>query len=269
MKYFFTKYNSSIGYYFNNIINNEDEVFYNDVNVSNYYDIYNNLKYINPDVVIHSLPFDNIDDCNIDFNNSYKLNIIGTQNVVDACKILNIKLIFISSSKVFNGSKRGLYNIDDVIDPKSFYGYTYAISENYIKELKNYFIVRIDSLFGIKEKDFINEIIDSNKDIVIERNQLISLAYSKDVASLIYELSKTNKYGYYHVHNRGYTTWYNLAKYILKINNKDNKVNLLDKSIYENYQMDNSSIYKNNFNDLPEWMDAVNRYNEEIKLTRK
>ncbi len=55
-----------------------------------------------------------------EISRSIELNIIGTANIVRACKMLNIKLIYLSTSYVYPG-KKGNYKETDPLLPSNNY----------------------------------------------------------------------------------------------------------------------------------------------------
>jgi dTDP-4-dehydrorhamnose reductase len=88
-----------------------------EMNVSNLWEIEDEIKHHNPDVFIHAAAYtrpmhkhqDNPDK-------SIQANIIGTSNVVLACMKHNIKLVYISTDYVYPGTD-GDYNEDDALSP--------------------------------------------------------------------------------------------------------------------------------------------------------
>ena len=57
------------------------------------------------------------------FQRVLSLNIIGTSNIVRACKIFNIKLIYFSTSYVYPGIKGG-YKETDALLPSNNYAWS-------------------------------------------------------------------------------------------------------------------------------------------------
>ncbi|MBP7842730.1 SDR family oxidoreductase [Candidatus Woesebacteria bacterium] len=79
---------------------------------------------------------------------AYKVNVGGTQNIVDACKKTAKHLIHISTAYVFDGAKEDLYTEDDSLSPIEWYGFTKAEAERLITESEiNWTILRIDQPF--------------------------------------------------------------------------------------------------------------------------
>jgi len=100
----------------------------------------------NSDEVVHCAAATNVREIEKNPNNAYKVNVIGTINVIEACKKLNKKLIFISTDYVFDGNK-GNYSTDDPINPLSKYAKTKAAAELLVRTYDNSLIIRT-SFFG-------------------------------------------------------------------------------------------------------------------------
>ena len=104
--------------------------------------IKNNLKKFKPHYLMHlaglSRPM-KIHDKNI--KKSIKLNIIGTANIVRACIEKNLKLIYFSTSYVYEG-KKGRYKETDPVLPWNNYGWSKLGGECAVQMYKNSLILR-------------------------------------------------------------------------------------------------------------------------------
>lgn len=79
---------------------------------------------------------------------AYKVNVVGTQNLVKACNQTGKHLINISTSYVFDGEKEEQYTESDNPNPIEWYGKTKALAEEYIQNNANtWSIFRIDQPF--------------------------------------------------------------------------------------------------------------------------
>tara|TARA_Y100001970_G_scaffold76688_1_gene97362 strand:- start:58323 stop:59024 length:702 start_codon:yes stop_codon:yes gene_type:complete len=96
--------------------------------------------------VVHCAAATNVREIEKNPNNAYKTNVIGTINVIEVCKKLNKKLIFISTDYVFDGNK-GNYSINDLINPLSKYAKTKAAAELLVRTYDNSLVIRT-SFFG-------------------------------------------------------------------------------------------------------------------------
>ena len=77
-----------------------------------------------------------------DISKSIDLNIIGTCNIVKACKKNNIKLIYFSTGYVYEGT-RGNYSEIDSVKPFNNYGLSKLGGEAAVRMYKNSLILRI------------------------------------------------------------------------------------------------------------------------------
>ena len=110
------------------------------------------LKKLHPDFVIISNALTNVDLCETNPSLAESINVNGTKNIVDGCKLVNSKLIFISTSAVFDGKKLE-YSENDEPKPKSIYGLTKFQGEKIIRESNlPFLILRTDQPYCWKEK---------------------------------------------------------------------------------------------------------------------
>ena len=67
---------------------------------------------------------------------AFKINVGGTKNVVDACKVSNKKLLYISTDFVFDGTKEPPYKYkeDDEPNPVNWYAMTKYKGEEVIQQ---------------------------------------------------------------------------------------------------------------------------------------
>ena len=96
--------------------------------VTSYYQIKQKLLNFEGDIVMHAAAYTNIRQVQKDPIKAIDINILGTINLVKACKNLNKKLIYISTDHVFDGSK-GSYDPSDAIKPISYYAKSKASAE--------------------------------------------------------------------------------------------------------------------------------------------
>ena len=116
-----------------------------------------------PEVVFHCAAWTNVENAEDCKEQCYKVNVEGTKNIVNACRNIDCKLIYISTDYVFDGEKDGLYEINDFTNPKNVYGKSKVAGENFVRSYEKSFIVRTSWLFGINGKNFINTMLKLSK----------------------------------------------------------------------------------------------------------
>ena len=112
-------------------------------NILNIRSIENCIKKFKPKTIIHTAALSrpmNVHETNI--SKSIDLNIIGTANIVKACKKHNIKIIYFSTGYVYEG-KKGNYVESDPVKPFNNYGLSKLGGECAVRMYKNSLTLRI------------------------------------------------------------------------------------------------------------------------------
>ena len=99
---------------------------------------------------------------------AYRVNVIGTKNIVEMAKSYQKKLILVSTAYVFDGQKEELYSEEDETHPIEWYGQTKRWAEEVLIEsdLQDWVILRIDQPFAAKAQtkpDIVQKIIGGIK----------------------------------------------------------------------------------------------------------
>lgn len=156
---------------------------------------------------------------------AFKVNGEAVQYLAKACHNSNTILIHISTDYVFDGNNKEPYIETDKTNPINQYGKSKLVGEKEIKtHLKKYFIIRTSWLYSEYGSNFVKTMLQLSKErkhIDVVNNQIGCPTYSRDLASAILIIIKTNsnKFGTYHYCNSGETSWYKLAKEIFEIKN--------------------------------------------------
>ena len=125
----------------------------NELNILKVNSIIRYLKKIKPKYLVHLAGLSRplvLHEKNLE--KSISLNIIGTSNIVIACKKLNVKLIYFSSSYVYPGTK-GNYKETDALLPINNYAWSKLGAECAVQMYKNSLILRV----SMTEKPFIHK----------------------------------------------------------------------------------------------------------------
>ena len=183
---------------------------------------------INPDVVINSAAYTDVDGCEENQDIAYGVNGDGVKNLALACKEVDCPLVHVSTDYIFNGKNTRPWVEDDEIGPISVYGKSKLKGEEAILEiLDKFFIVRTAWLYGINGKNFpktMLELAKNHSEITVVYDEVGTPTYTPDLAGAISELIKTDYYGIYHITNSGSCSWCEFAKYIFEVADADVKV---------------------------------------------
>ena len=242
--------------------------------------VYAFISFKKPDAVIHCAAWTAVDAAEDEENKEkvHRVNVRGTENIANACKQNNCKMMYISTDYVFNGQGIEPWKPDcKEYAPLSVYGKTKLEGEIAVaKILKDFFIVRIAWVFGINGKNFIKTMLslsDKYDMLRVVNDQIGTPTYTFDLARLLVDIIQTDKYGYYHATNEGgYISWAVFAAEIFRQANKKTKVIPVTTAEYGiskatrpfNSRLDKSKLIENGFEPLPTWQDAIVRYLKEL-----
>jgi dTDP-4-dehydrorhamnose reductase len=162
-----------------------------------------------PDFVFHLAALTDVDYCELEPEEAFQTNTIGTQIISLACQKVAIPLTYVSTISVFDGTKPDSYTEFDIPNPQSWYSRSKYEGEKIVASLlQNYFIVRAGWMFGggVKDKKFVAKIIElarSRSELKIVDDKLGSPTYTRDFSRALLMLQKSNLYGLYHAVNVG------------------------------------------------------------------
>ena len=240
------------------------------------------IKRIKPDAIIHCAAWTNVDGAE-DLEKQpvvHKINAEGTQNIADAAKEIDAKMVYISTDYVFDGQGERPWEPDDkCYAPLNVYGQSKLDGELAVANtLEKYFIVRIAWVFGLNGKNFIKTMINVGKThdtVRVVNDQIGTPTYTLDLAKLLVDMIETDKYGYYHATNEGgYISWYEFCCEFYKQYGLKTKVVPVTTAEYGlsiaarpfNSRLEKKKLVEAGFEPLPTWQDAVSRYLKEAKL---
>ena len=238
------------------------------------------LMTVMPDAVIHCAAWTAVDAAEDEENRAAvkSVNADGTRNIAAACKKIGCKMMYISTDYVFDGEGTEPWQPDcKDYAPLSVYGKTKLEGELAVSELlEKYFIVRIAWVFGRNGKNFVKTMLSLSKkysEIRVVNDQIGTPTYTPDLAKLLVDMIRTDKYGYYHATNEGgYISWYDFACEIIKQAGCSAKVIPVTTAEYGlskakrpfNSRLDKSKLAEAGFELLPDWHDALKQYLSEI-----
>lgn len=190
------------------------------------------VKYIisntRPQVIIHCGGIAAVDYAELYWQETRISNVVGTRNIIDAAKMVNAKLVYISTNAVFDG-EHAPYREEDVCNPISLYGKIKKEVEDLVaKEMVNYLIVRPILLFGWPwpggRQNWATRIIQSLEQklpLKMVDDTVTQPLYVRDCASILWKLVMGNERGIYHLGGSEIMNLYDLAVLTAKAFNLD------------------------------------------------
>lgn len=185
-----------------------------------------------PDIVIDTIALASYFVCENNHELCKKLNYDTAKNIVGSCEKINAKMIFVSSSYVFNGEK-GNYSETDATNSTNEYAKSKIRAEKKVLELKDSIVIRPEPMYGFdKERNQIKagtntfeaDVKNGYPDI------LRSPVFINDVPRIILSLIEKNQKGIFHVASRKKLKWFYFLKSLASIINAEDKVIIVDNS---------------------------------------
>ena len=231
-----------------------------DLDCTNLSDVKNALQHLWPnlDAVINCAAYVRVDDAEDNPRDAFLVNAIGAKNIADACNMLDIACVYISTDYVFDGTKTCAYIETDIPNPQSIYGKTKLQGEQAI-EVSGcmYLIFRTSWVYAARGKNFVTTIIrlaKEHNEVKVVSDQIgapTSAELIADVTSLCLYLifqdkvPKKNRAGIFHLTPTGKSSWYGFAKFIMSEMKKlgdsfhTNPENIISINASENHQQAN------------------------------
>lgn len=222
-----------------------------------------------PKVILHLAAETDVDRCDRDPQYSYLVNSIGTYNMVVAAKEIGAKFVYISTSAIFNGSKKEPYEETDEPDPQNYYGRSKFLGEIMVKSILNdYVIGRVCWLFGggpKKDRKFVAKIIEqaSQKEIKVVSEKYGSPTYGKDLVLAVKKLILQNENGIFHLSNHGAPSRVQVASEIVKITNSKAEVTEVGEDFFKNAnspKRPGNESMNSRIEIMRPWQEAVKEY---------
>jgi dTDP-4-dehydrorhamnose reductase len=229
-------------------------------NITNESQITKELNLINPDVLINTAAFHNVEECEKNPFKALQINFRAPEMLASICKKRKIKFVHIST--------------DYAVNPVNFYGVSKMIGEDgVLNENKNALIVRTSGLFGVKGPhgkpngnfvDLMIKLAKEGKDIKVVNDQTFSPTYTLDLAKGIKKAISRDASGIINITNLGECTWFDLAVFV--INKAGVKASVLPQTTEESgakvARPKHSVLFPKTYCSRP-WQEAVDLYLKE------
>ena len=158
MKILITGSNGMLGHDLIDVLSDKHELILttsSSLDITDKEHVFSFIKEKNPDIVINSAAYTNVDGCEENQDTAFSVNGDGVKNLALACKKFDCVLVHISTDYVFNGENTRPWIEDDEIGPISVYGKSKLEGEIAIQEtLDKFFIIRTAWLYGINGGNF-------------------------------------------------------------------------------------------------------------------
>lgn len=241
-----------------------------DLDITNIDDVMSMVEEKKPHVIINCAAHTNVNKCESDWDNAYRINAIGARNLSIAASRVGAKLIHVSTDYVFDGEGDKPYTEFDETVPCGAYGKTKLEGEKFVRQFINrFFIVRTAWLYG-DGNNFVRTMLklsETNEEVRVVSDQFGTPTSAMELARMIHFIEPTENYGVFHATCEGSCSWADFATEIFRMAGKDTLVKYITTaeyptpakrpaySVLDNYMLRLTTSYK-----MADWKEALAEY---------
>ncbi|HAF04279.1 MAG TPA: hypothetical protein DCG89_10845, partial [Spartobacteria bacterium] len=146
------------------------------------------LGALDVDLVINAAAFTNVDLCETQREEAFRINADAPRVLAEICRDKNARLIHFSTDYVFDGEKREPYGESDEARPISVYGESKREGEKFVLQTQDrHLIVRVSWVFGPDRPSFIDAMIKRAREsdhVDAIADKISTPAYTRDIAQM-------------------------------------------------------------------------------------
>lgn len=154
--------------------------------------------------IIHCAAVTDVNFCELNRFLCEKVNVDGTENLINVAKSINAKFVYISTPMVFSG-KKGNYKETDKTEPPNYYGKTKDKAEKKTFKYKNGLVLRANPIgrrpLGA-HPSFIQWFVDmasNNRSFSLFTDVVINPVSTTTLSNILVEMIKNFKPGLFHI----------------------------------------------------------------------
>ena len=190
---------------------------------------------VKPYAIINCAAHTNVNACETDVDNAYRINAVGPRNLSIAAVETGAKLVQVSTDYVFAGNADKPYIEFDQTDPQGVYGASKLAGENFVRDFaKDYFIIRTAWLYG-EGKNFVKTMLrlsETNDKVKVVKDQIGCPTSAAELAKAICYLLPTENYGIFHGTCEGFCSWAEFTEEIFRLVGKKTQVEAITTAEY-------------------------------------
>lgn len=226
-----------------------------------------------PGLVIHLAAETDVDRCEEEPLHAYTTNAVATEYVAHACARQGVRLLYVSTAGVFDGSKSSPYVESDRPNPVNVYGRAKLAGEHAVQQLRDYLIVRAGWMVGGVERDKkfagkILRLLEGRRTLSVVMDKIGSPTFTENLSKGMAALIETRHTGVFHMTNRGVCSRYEFAcKLVEYLGRKDVSITPITSDAFPlpapraaSEAMQNERLQALGMEMMPTWQEALQKY---------
>lgn len=174
------------------------------------------LAEINPEIIINTAAYTQVDEAEQNPRRAYAVNATGVENLVRAAE-KHCRIIHFSTDFVFDGEKGSAYTPSDTTNPINVYGQTKLAGEKVLRRLKpdHSLIIRTSWLYAASGRNFVNTMLDllaTRETLNVVNDQIGTPTSAAALAEIVWRfVARPEATGIFHCSDKGEASWYDFA----------------------------------------------------------
>lgn len=248
-----------------------------EVNIAKMNGLIKIIAKIRPNFIINCAALIDVDYCEKNPFETFKINAIGPGNIIkclNQLKLWRTIYIHLSTSDIF-GNNKDYFKESDLPTPVNVYGWSKLFGEKMVEFSANinnikYYIIRTSWLYSLHKDTFVDLVIKSlqmKKSITVIDDQYNIPTWTSDLVRAVEGfIVSNNKYesGVYHLLNQSNKrlSKYDIAQEAAKILNLDKRYlkKGFKKDIFEVARPESAVLINTKFAQLPDWKESLTHF---------
>lgn len=253
------------------------ELTHADVEVASLESVRSVIGSLQPDLVVNTAAFHNVEKCEADPERAYAVNAAGAQNLAQVSQSLGCTLMHLSTDYVFDGKKESPYLENDRALPANIYGMSKLAGENFVRTLNpRHFVVRVSAIYGAnpcRAKGGLNFVelmlkLSREREVIrVVADEFVTPTPTLQIAEQLEVLSGTSEYGLYHATAEGSCSWYEFARAIFDISGSRVRLDRANPGEFPTKVprpkfsvLENAALKERSLNVFTHWKDGLDNY---------
>ncbi|GAA5025744.1 NAD(P)-dependent oxidoreductase [Marivirga lumbricoides] len=191
---------------------------YLSLDITNEKEVMQTIEKERPDVIINTAAMTNVDQCETEKENCWKLNVDAVKYLINASEKINAFLLHLSTDFIFDG-EGGPYKEEDTPNPVSYYGESKLAAEKLLLESHiDWAIARTVLVYGIAHDMsrsniilWVKKSLEEGKNINVVDDQWRSPTLAEDLAQGCFLIVEKKARGIFNISGKDFMTPYEMA----------------------------------------------------------
>ena len=171
---------------------------------------------VRPGWVINAAAYTAVDRAEEERGQAFAVNCDGVTHIADAARVVDARVLHVSTDYVFDGCGYRPYRTDDKPNPINVYGESKLAGELRLTELLSgrYAIVRTSWLYALPGNNFVATMLrlfKEKSEVRVVSDQIGSPTAAQGLATALWRLVELNLSGIFHWADAGVASWYDFA----------------------------------------------------------